>query len=114
MPSFPKLPGGPKSRIRVFRKGSLRSLPPPHLSSCFDPRRIRKKRDFYPQIEKITTNRREPGGRREDEGFIKLFVFLTFRKKNLCGLCVLSGSILSFIPGGYGDFYNFLCNEKNR
>jgi hypothetical protein len=54
---------------------------------------------FTPQNEKIITNRREPGGRREDEGFIKLFVFLTFRKKNLCGLCVLSGSILSFIPG---------------
>jgi hypothetical protein len=58
---------------------------------------------LFPQNEKITTNRREPGGRREDEIFIRSFVFLAFRKKNLCGLCVLSGSILFFIPGGYGD-----------
>jgi hypothetical protein len=69
---------------------------------------------FIPQNEKITTNRREPGGRRENEIFIKPFVFLAVRKKNLCGLCVLGGSILSFIPGGYGDFYNFLCNKKRQ
>jgi hypothetical protein len=62
---------------------------------------------FIPQNEKMTTNRRETGERREDEMFIRSFVFLAFRKKNLCGLCVLSGSILSFIPGGNGDFYNF-------
>jgi hypothetical protein len=65
-----------------------------------------------PQNGKITTNRKEPGGRREDEIFIKSIVFLAFRKKNLCDLCVLSGSILSFIPGGNGDLYNFLGNEK--
>jgi hypothetical protein len=69
---------------------------------------------FIPQNEKMATNRREPGGRREDEMFIRSFVFLAFRKKNLCGLCVLSGSIFSFIPGGYGGSYNFLRNEKNR
>jgi hypothetical protein len=39
-------------------------------------------------------------------------VFLAFGKKKLCGLCVLCGSILFFIPGGYGEFYNFLNNKK--
>jgi hypothetical protein len=73
-----------------------------------------KERSFIPQYGKITTNRRGAGGRRENEIFIKSFVFLAFRKKNLCGLCVLSGSILSFIPGGYEDFYNFLCKNKLR
>jgi hypothetical protein len=67
---------------------------------------------FIPQNGKITTKRREPGGRREDEILVKWFVFLAFRKKDLCGLCVLSGSIFFFVPGGYGDFYNFLNNEK--
>jgi hypothetical protein len=33
-------------------------------------------------------------------------VFLVFRKKKLCGLCVLSGSIPFFCLGGYGDFYD--------
>ena len=30
----------------------------------------------------------------------------------LCGLCVLCGSILIFLPGGYGDFLNFRRNEE--
>jgi hypothetical protein len=59
-----------------------------------------------------TVNRREPGGRRGDKISTKWFVLLAFGKKKLCGLCVLCGSILFFIPGGYGEFYNFLNNKK--
>jgi hypothetical protein len=46
-----------------------------------------KKSDFFPKKEKGTTNRREPGGRREDEISIKGFMFLVFLKKMLCLLC---------------------------
>jgi len=41
--------------------------------------------------EKRTTNRRDPGERREDEIFNKWLMFLVFSKKTLCGLCVLCG-----------------------
>jgi hypothetical protein len=41
--------------------------------------------------EKITIDCREPGGRREEGIFIRQFVYLAFRKENLCVLCVLSG-----------------------
>jgi hypothetical protein len=73
-----------------------------------------ERKSLIPQNERIATNRRDPGGRREVEIYIISFVFLVFRKKNPCGLCVLSGSILPIIPGGYGEPYNFRCNEKDR
>jgi hypothetical protein len=48
---------------------------------------------LIPQREKRTIRRGEPRGRREDETFIKLVLFLAFLKKTLCGLRVLCGSI---------------------
>jgi hypothetical protein len=49
-----------------------------------------KERALFPK-GKMTTNRRDPGGRRGDKGFIKRLMFLVFWKKTLCGLCVLCG-----------------------
>jgi len=51
----------------------------------------REKKISIPQKEKRPTNRRDPGERREDEIFNKWFMFIVFRKKPLCGLCVLCG-----------------------
>jgi hypothetical protein len=45
---------------------------------------------LFPIVERIP-NRRDPGGRREVEFFIRGFMFLVFWKKILCGLSVLCG-----------------------
>ena len=74
----------------AFRKGPLRSPLPLRSSSCLSQYLGYKKSDFFPKKEKGTTNRREPGGRREDEIFIKGFMVLVFLKKMLCGLWFLS------------------------
>jgi hypothetical protein len=56
---------------------------------------IQEKKDSFQPQEQRGTNRRGPGGRREDEKFVSWFMFLVFLKKKLRGLCVLCGSYFS-------------------
>jgi len=51
----------------------------------------KERKELDSQKEKRATNRRDTGGRREDEIGIQSFLFLVFGKKRLCGLCVLCG-----------------------
>jgi len=41
--------------------------------------------------KEMAIHRRGPGGRRDEEMFIKRFMVLALLKKKLCGLCALCG-----------------------